>query len=63
MKSRKLHYIIHDPNSRDAMANYLVGLFVEVNAPKIEAALQSAANKINDEDKENDEESHSEKAG
>ena len=61
MKSRKLNYRIHDPNPPEVLANYLIGLFVEVNTPKIEAAMIAAESQTNRND--NNDESHPAKAG
>lgn len=46
VKKRKLTYRFHNPNTVEATANYIVGLFVEVNTPKIEAAIQAAAEQL-----------------
>ena len=39
----KLNYRFHDPNPPGVTADFLVHLFAEVNAPKVEAALRAAA--------------------
>ncbi len=43
MKKRKLNYIFHNPNTPEATADYLLKLFIEVNTPKVEAAIRRAA--------------------
>lgn len=49
----KLNYIFHNRNTPEATADYLLKLFVEVNAPKVEAAVrQAAAQAIKEEDNE-----------
>ena len=40
MKARKLNYRFHDPNPPEVTADFLEKLFIEVNAPKIERAIQ-----------------------
>lgn len=47
MKQRKLNYRFHNPNSIEVTATYLEKLFVEVNARKVEQALQAAASQSN----------------
>lgn len=39
----KLNYRFHNPNTPEATADFLVKLFVEVNKPKVEAAIRAAA--------------------
>ena len=46
MKKRKLNYIFHNPNTPEATADYILKLFVEVNASKVEAVIRQAAGKI-----------------
>ena len=43
MGKRTLNYRIHNPNTRDATADYLAKLFVEVNAGKVEEAMMVAS--------------------
>jgi hypothetical protein len=37
---QKLTYHFHNPNTPEATANFLLKLFVEVNKPKVEQAIQ-----------------------
>lgn len=39
MRTRKLTYVFHNPNTEEATANFLVKLFTEVNQPKLEAVI------------------------
>ena len=43
MKRQKLNYRFHDPNPPEVAAAYLLKVLVEVNAPKVEAAIRKAA--------------------
>ena len=43
MQRRKLTYRFHDPNPPEVAAAYLLKVLVEVNAPKVEAAIRRAA--------------------
>ena len=52
MKKRKLNYIFHNPNTPEATADYLLKLFIEVNKPKVEAAIRKAALNAQKETKE-----------
>ena len=61
VKKRKLNYRFHNPNTAEMTANYIAGLFVEVNTPKIQAVIQAAAEKIKEQ--ETQDESHSVLAG
>ena len=42
MKKRKLNYRFHNPNTAEVTANYLVKILVEVNAKKVEKAIEIA---------------------
>lgn len=44
MKERKLNYRFHDPNPAAVTADYILKVFIETNAGKVEAAIQKAAN-------------------
>lgn len=44
MKKRKLNYRFHDPNPAAVTADYILEIFIEANAEKVEAAIQKAAN-------------------
>ena len=46
MKQRKLNYRFHDPNPAAATADYILKIFIEANAGKVEAAIQKAADTI-----------------
>ena len=43
MKKRKLNYRFHDPNPAAVTADYILKIFIEANAGKVEAAIQRAA--------------------
>ncbi len=43
MKDRKLNYRFHNPNSEAETADYILKIFIEANAGKVEAAIQEAA--------------------
>ena len=43
MKQRKLNYRFHNPNSAEDTANYLVKILIEVNATKVERAIEETA--------------------
>ena len=43
MKERKLNYRFHDPNPAAATADCVLKVFIDANAGKVEAAIQSAA--------------------
>ena len=43
MQRRKLTYRFHDPNPPEVAAAYLLKVLVEVNTPKVEAAIRRAA--------------------
>lgn len=49
MKQRKLNYRFHNPNSAEATADFLCKLLVEVNAGKVERAIEEAALKCEEE--------------
>lgn len=46
MKKRKLNYRFHDPNPAAVTADYILKIFIEANAGKVEAAIQKAADAI-----------------
>lgn len=48
-KPRKLNYIFHNPNTPEETADFLIKLFVEVNLPKLEAAINK---KIQEQEKD-----------
>ena len=45
LKQRKLNYRIHNPNSAEDTANYLVKILIEANVGKVERALEEAASR------------------
>ena len=49
MKQRKLNYRFHNPNSAEATADFLCKLLVEVNAGKVERAIEETALKCGKE--------------
>ena len=49
MKQRKLNYHFHNPNSAEDTADFLCKLLVEVNAGKVERAIEEAASKCAEE--------------
>ena len=46
MKKCKLNYRFHDPNPAAVTADYILKIFIEANAGKVEAAIQNAADAI-----------------
>ena len=46
MKERKLNYRFHDPNPAAVTADYILKVFIEANAGKVEAAIQRAADTV-----------------
>lgn len=50
MKQRKLNYRFHNPNSAEDTADFLCKLLVEVNAGKVERAIEETALKCEEED-------------
>lgn len=46
MKKRKLNYRFHNPNPAAASADYILGVFVEVNQRKVEQAIRNATNPL-----------------
>ena len=45
MKQRKLNYRFHNPNSAEDTADFLCKLLIEVNAGKVEDAIEDIATK------------------
>lgn len=39
---KKLNYRFHNPNPTDVTADYLLKVFMQVNIPKVEKAVQDA---------------------
>jgi len=50
VKKRKLNYRFHDPNPAAVTANYILKVFLEVNARKVENAINEAANSLQETD-------------
>ena len=48
MKKTKLNYRFHNPNPADVTADFLLKLLIEVNAEKVERAIEEAALKYKD---------------
>lgn len=46
MKKTKLNYRFHNPNPADVTADFLLKLLIEVNAEKVERAIEEAAELI-----------------
>ena len=46
MKKCKLNYRFHDPNPAAVTADYILKIFIDANAGKVEAAIQNAADAI-----------------
>ena len=49
MKQRKLNYRFHNPNSAEDTADFLCKLLIEVNAGKVERAIEEAASRCAEE--------------
>ena len=49
MKKCKLNYRFHDPNPAAVTADYILKIFIEANAGKVEKAIQKAAGTPSDE--------------
>ncbi len=47
MKKQKLNYRFHNPNTAEVTANYILKVFIEVNAKKVERVMQEVAEKRN----------------
>lgn len=43
MKKRKLNYVIHNPNTMEKTADFLLEILIAANAEKVEQALGEAA--------------------
>lgn len=43
MKKTELNYRFHNPNPADVTADFLLKLLIEVNAEKVERAIEEAA--------------------
>lgn len=45
MKKRKLNYVIHNPNTMEKTADFLLEILIEANAGKVERAIEEAASR------------------
>lgn len=52
MKRQKLNYRFHNPNPADVTADYILQVFMEVNEKKVEQAIKTAADQLNQEGQE-----------
>ena len=43
MKKQKLNYRFHNPNTAEVTADYILKVFIEVNAKKVERVMQEVA--------------------
>lgn len=43
VKKRKLNYVIHNPNTVEKTADFLLEILIEANAGKVEQVLREAA--------------------
>ena len=43
MKKQKLNYRFHNPNTAEVTANYILKVFIEVNAKKVDRVMQAVA--------------------
>ena len=51
MAKRKLNYRFHNPNPVEVTADYILKVFIEVNAKKVERVMQEVAERNMEEDK------------
>ena len=49
LKERKLNYCFHNPNSAEDTADFLCKLLIEVNADKVERAIEEAVSRCAEE--------------
>ena len=52
MKKQKLNYRFHNPNTAEVTADYILKVFIEVNAKKVERVMQEVAGRSLEEDKQ-----------
>ena len=52
MKKQKLNYRFHNPNTAEVTANYILKVFIEVNAKKVDRVKQEMAERGLEEDKQ-----------
>ncbi len=51
MKRQKLNYRFHNLNTVEVTADYILKVFIEVNAKKVERVIQKVAERSLEEDK------------
>ena len=52
MARKKLNYRFHNPNPVEVTADYILKVFIEVNAKKVERVMQEVAGRSLEEDKQ-----------
>ena len=52
MKKQKLNYRFHNPNTAEVTADYILKVFIEVNAKKVERIMQEVVEESSEEDKQ-----------
>ena len=52
MKKQKLNYRFHNPNTAEVTANYILKVFIEVNAKKVDRVMQEMSERGLEEDKQ-----------
>ena len=52
MKKQKLNYRFHNPNTAEVTADYILKVFIEVNAKKVVRVMQEVAEKSAEGDKQ-----------
>ena len=52
MKQQKLNYRFHTPNTAEVTADYILKVFIEVNAKKVERIMQEVVEESSEEDKQ-----------
>ncbi len=51
MMNQKLNYRFHNPNTAEVTADYILKVFFEVNAKKVDRVMQEVAERNMEEDK------------
>ena len=49
MRKDKLNYRIHDPNSTEDTAKYLLKIYIEANREKVDRIIRESLNTVNSE--------------
>ena len=52
MKKQKLNYCFHNPNTAEVTVDYILKVFIEVNAKKVDRVMQEVAERGLEEDKQ-----------